>query len=53
MHIAALMGGAHGSVWFGDLMRNARWAEWRKCAKSNGDPGAIRGREPASRAMRL
>ena len=33
----------NGSVWFGDLMRNARRDESTKYAKSNGDPGAIRG----------
>jgi hypothetical protein len=33
----------NGSVWFGGLMRNARRCESRNCAKSNGDPGAIRG----------
>jgi len=39
----------NGSVWFGDSMRNARTGEWRKCAKSNGDPGAIRTRDPQLR----
>jgi hypothetical protein len=36
-------------VWFGVLMRNARRGEPRKCAKSNGDPGAIRTRDPQLR----
>ncbi len=33
----------NGSVWFGDLMRNARMSKSAECANSNGDPGAIRG----------
>ena len=38
-----------GSVWFGSLTRNARRREFAKCAKSNGDPGAIRTRDPQLR----
>jgi hypothetical protein len=33
----------NGSVWFGDLMRNARTSKSVKCAKQNGDRGTIRG----------
>jgi len=40
-----------GSVWFGALMRNARWGDSAKFAKTNGDPGAIRRR--AKLAMRI
>jgi hypothetical protein len=32
----------NASVWFGDLMRNARRSESRNPAKTNGDPGAVR-----------
>jgi hypothetical protein len=38
-----------GSVWFGVLMRNARTSKSAKCAKTNGDPGAIRTRDPQLR----
>ena len=40
-----------GSVWFGVLMRNARRREFAKCAKLNGDPGAIRSRDPQLRRL--
>jgi hypothetical protein len=40
-----------GSVWFGVLMRNARTSKSAKCAKTNGDPGAIRTRDPQLRRL--
>jgi hypothetical protein len=45
------MGNGNGSVWFGDLMRNARKSDSRNCAESNGDPGAIRTRDPQLRRL--
>ena len=42
---------ADGSVWFGDLIRNARRSKSAKCAKRNGDPGAIRTRDPQLRRL--
>ncbi len=41
----------NGSVWFGDPMRNARKRRSAKCAKQNGDPGAIRTRDPQLRRL--
>ncbi len=41
----------NGSVWFGDPMRNARKSKSTKCAKRNGDPGAIRTRDPQLRRL--
>jgi hypothetical protein len=38
------IGSGSGSVWIGALMRNARRSQSANCAKSDGDPGAIRGR---------
>jgi hypothetical protein len=38
-------------TWFGDLIRNARRSKSAKCAKSNGDPGAIRTRDPQLRRL--
>ncbi len=44
----------HGQrEWFGVLMRNARRGEPAKCAKPNGDPGAIRTRDPQLRRSTL
>jgi hypothetical protein len=40
-----------GSVWFGAAMRNARRSRFAKCAKTNGDPGAIRTRDPQLRRL--
>jgi hypothetical protein len=42
-----------GSVWFGDLMGNARRSKSANCAKSNGDPGAIRTHDPQLRRLVL
>jgi hypothetical protein len=40
-----------GSVWLGVLMRNARTSKSAKCAKTNGNPGAIRTRDPQLRRL--
>ena len=40
-----------GSVWFGDSMRNARRCKPAKRTETNGDPGAIRTRDPQLRRL--